>query len=746
MFLAKSDGKTTVPRHTIDVGKGEFQILKLYGHKFSNTEKELIYSSGAYHDLGKQNYNFNKTMHTLSNLPFKADKKLDNFYKSIYSKKLYPHGYLSPAFIDENWLEEHFDEEDISVLINAIVYHHAKSEKPDSDKIEQILDTDPYLKNGTNREYLMYIYNEYTDISDEEWLKYCKVKGVLNKADYWASAMEKAEGEVPPPEIPADLHDSTIESKVEDRFKEKGFEFRAVQKYMQGNKDKNLVVIASTGIGKTEAALLWLGNEKGFYTLPLKVSINAIYERIKSEYGYETDKLMLMHSDAFGKLIETEEDDAETKFKNRQYFPFPLTVCTVDQLFTFVYRYFGCEILVAVLSYSKLIIDEIQAYSPDIIGKLIYGLKLLTAAGGKFAIITATMPPVFEYFMEKENIDFRKNEKPFLSPIEKRHFIKYNNCDFDTDFILEEGKSKKVLVLCNTVGKAQEIYKKLFNACGSTEYVKLLHSAFLGKDRAMLEKEIIEFSDDREKTGIWVSTQIVEASLDIDFDVLFTQMCTSDSLLQRMGRCYRKRTYDKDVPNVYVYDETGIDESKTAEDRKVNGIYDRLIYNRSVKYLLEYDGKIFFENEKIDYINKVYAVDEEMKSSSYFKGIQKEINSCKKIKMGIFNRSEAVGKFRDIMSTRIIPREVYDRENEHRKIDEIIERRNNGNIKIKAEAEKELRDYTISLSWYIKDKLQHIPNADDIFIMDRKYEFDEENGFTGLLKKENEKSDEGEFL
>ena len=66
------------------------------------------------------------------------------------------------------------------------------------------------------------------------------------------------------------------------------------------------------------------------------------------------------------------------------------------------------------------------------------------------------------------------------------------------------------------------------------------------KDRARLEQEIMRFSEDRTKTGIWISTQIVEASLDIDFDFLYTEMCTADSLLQRMGRCFRKRVYEKE--------------------------------------------------------------------------------------------------------------------------------------------------------------------------------------------------------
>ena len=82
----------------------------------------------------------------------------------------------------------------------------------------------------------------------------------------------------------------------------------------------------------------------------------------------------------------------------------PVTVCTIDQLFTFVYRALGTEIFAATLKYSKLILDEIQSYEPAVIAIIIYGLKTIQEMGGRFAIITATFPPVLKHFME-ENAD-----------------------------------------------------------------------------------------------------------------------------------------------------------------------------------------------------------------------------------------------------------------------------------------------------------------------------------------------------
>ena len=62
--------------------------------------------------------------------------------------------------------------------------------------------------------------------------------------------------------------------------KNKEANWNDLQIYMMKNRDKNVIIIAETGYGKTEAALIWIGNNKGFFVLPLKTAINAMYSRI----------------------------------------------------------------------------------------------------------------------------------------------------------------------------------------------------------------------------------------------------------------------------------------------------------------------------------------------------------------------------------------------------------------------------------------------------------------------------------
>ena len=273
---------------------------------------------------------------------------------------------------------------------------------------------------------------------EDEWLKYAVCKGLLNKFDWCASAGD-IEAEIRP-----DLQKKALKKEVERRFSS----FRPVQEFMREHPEDNLIIAAPTGSGKTEAALLWLNGEKGFYTLPLKVSSNAIYHRIKDTYGFKD--VALLHSDS---MMEYLKDNWDTEqggygyYEKAKRFSFPLTVCTVDQLFKFVFKSLGTEIFAATLSYSKVIIDEIQAYSPEIIASLIYGLYLIKKMGGRYAIITATFPPVLKYFMDKYGLgegrgayllrDFTVDSDLY------RHKAEIRESDFDVDELLEKAEKQQ---------------------------------------------------------------------------------------------------------------------------------------------------------------------------------------------------------------------------------------------------------------------------------------------------------------
>ena len=644
--------KTLKEHHKDIVTCAEMFFLE-YGEYFTEKEKKLVVEACRIHDLGKVNLVFQAMI---------CPKLAEKFHIDVRKTPQIPHGFLSAVTIslDEfDDLSELFSDKDFGPFITAVYYHHDRedhynspairkyAEKYYMKQIEEYLNRKIRKLNCSNLDDLLFRNNVYTGkyIPDSNaWKEYLLIKGLLNKFDYTVSAgYENAESAI-------DLHEKKLVKNIEKFLN--GKELRPAQKFMKMNRDKNLIVIAPTGSGKTEASLLWMNGEKSFYTLPLKVSSNAIYLRIKENYEYKD--VALLHSDAMAVYLReyNGNEDIGEKYERSKMLSQPLTVCTVDQLFRFVYRALGTEIFAATLKYSKLVLDEIQAYEPRVIATIIYGLKMIQEMGGKFAIITATFPPVLKYFMEQYGLVEGKQYifKDFTGKeyqVEKypRHKVEIRHSEMNLDEIRMRGKNRKVLVICNTVSKAQKLYKKL-----EGENVWLLHSKYIRRDRAFLERKIMEFSESGE-SGIWITTQIVEASLDIDFDILYTEMCTADSLLQRMGRCNRKGRYCPNEANIVVFDNrNGVSEGKRRS------VYEDKLYDRSLELLSKYEHILFSEDKKTAYMNEVYSVDG-VKETIYFENIQKDLKLFSEIHPTEYSADEA--EVRDIRSVTIVPENVY---------------------------------------------------------------------------------------
>ncbi len=720
----------TLEEHLEETVKCAEKFFQLYENYFSEKEKKLIIEACRKHDIGKANYIFQT----------KVNPKL----KKERNKQI-PHGFLSAVVLSrEDFLKNNSDytKEDFNVLLTAIYYHHSRLDAYEINEIKTYSEqfylehVRAYLKDDSikvqieNKKNLLFSNKKeqgYQKVSEELWCKYMLIKGMLNKFDWTVSAgYENAE-------ISTDIYEKRLCKNIEVVL---SGNFRPVQKFMIEHRDNNMVIIAPTGSGKTEAALMWINGEKGFYTLPIKVSSNVIYKRIRENYQYKD--VALLHSDSMNCYIQSAEGDFESGYRNYEQaklFSYPLTVCTVDQLFQFVYKALGTEIFAATLKYSKVVIDEIQSYAPRIVAALIFGLSEIKRMGGKFAIITATFPPVLQYFMKKSKLLEGKDYiyRDFSgSASQIRHRVKIVEGDFDIDEIVNEAGRKKVLVICNTVSKAQKVYTEVKERW---EEAGLLHSRFIRKHRDILEKRIMDFSFDKAATGVWVTTQIVEASLDIDFDVLYTEMCTVDSLLQRMGRCNRAGKKNIDQANIVVY----YNESGRGT------IYDKDIYDRSAELLKKREGKLFSESDKIDYINEVYEI-EQIKDTKYFQQIEENIESFKRLDPEEYNAKEAKKDFRAIQSITVIPDTIYNQNRDF--IQGVIELFHTSYVdkSVRKLLKSRLTDMTINLniSYGIPNGIDKSSiGLFDIYRTRLKYDFDGKEGVGLLLDK---MEDEDYFL
>lgn len=707
-YIAKTYPKMeTIQQHT-DKLIENFNILKeIYPNL--DIDWDILELACLYHDLGKMNLKFQKKIN---------GKRVENEM---------PHGFLSIGFLDTKELKKVYSTGKIKILVNAIAYHHERNFRF-SEYDELVKDEIDLMKKEVggfkydkipNCQVFKLPSGKYIDgnsVTEEDgkdiFYEYILIKGLLNRIDYASSAYERVEWE-----------NDFLEESMKDMIKvwkrdDKKASWNELQKYMIKNRGDNIIAIAQTGMGKTEAGLLWIGNNKGFFTLPLKTAINSIYDRIRTKIVKENleKRVGLLHSDAFSEYIKretAEEDKLEleeiglSKYHERtRQLSMPLTICTIDQIFDFIYRYRGFEPKLATLAYSKIIIDEIQMYSSDLIAYLVSGLSHITKLGGRFAILTATFPPFIEDLLKNEGVKFKKPE-PFIDKDEKkiRHSLKVESEVINSKFIIGKYNKNKVLVICNTVKKAQELYQEIQNNVKLKDHVNLFHSNFIKEDRRKKEEAILKMGDkDNDKDhGIWICTQVAEASLDIDFDVLITELSDLNGLFQRMGRCYRSRPFDKEGYNCYVFDGG---ESKCTG---IGYVIDGKIFEFSKEALKGIRGRIN-EEEKNKLINTIYTT-KNLKETKYYKDIVLTLNYVNSLYTNEMDKEKAKRMFRNINSTTVIPEPVYKindniikgyKESINEKIEKGMTNRESDGVKVRrAKARAKLMDFSVSIPFYL---------------------------------------------
>ena len=695
----KAKPNKSIIEHTNDL-LDVLEILWNLGYIKEERIYELIQKACIYHDIGKINKEFQKRV---KNKGIKFDEN-----------KEVAHNVLSLYFIDESKFN---NKEDYLIVSNAVVNHHDYCDiglaiREKSDIIENL------LEGLDHKKVKKVIPAKIASISQD--IDAIKIKGYLHKCDYSASSGYTAEYE-----------NNFLEKSLENvlnkwKLDNQDASWNELQQYCIENKNENIIAIAQTGMGKTEAGLLWISDNKGFFILPIRTAINAIYDRTKkyiSSYGGNLEEqLGLLHSSSLEYLLLQSEDDKyddkdeyidqkEDKEiieyeKIAKQLSLPINVSTIDQLFDFVYKYPAYELKLTTLSYSKIVIDEIQMYGPDLLAYLVYGLERIVEQGGKVAILTATLPPFVKELLSK-NIKFKIKEGGFTDN-SKRHNLKILDKRIDSNDICNKyreneklNKSNKILVVCNSITQAQNLYEEISDILGNKN-LHILHSKFIKCERLSKESEIIEFgktykdnkSNELDKqSGIWISTSIVEASLDIDFDYLFTELQDLNSLFQRLGRCNRKGKKDSSENNCYIY--TQIDERSFINGDR--GYIDKDIFELSKEAISLWEGQIS-EKEKIELINKYLTMDK-IKNSNYITQYKHTYNFIKNLTPDTFKSDEV--KLRNILSKDIIPSPIYHEYNgdikelEEKLKDKSLNSPENKGYKLRLQ--NDLKKYTVSV-------------------------------------------------
>ncbi len=466
------------------------------------------------------------------------------------------------------------------------------------------------------------LFRRFLDEAGEQFnpqsrIHYIFYKAILNTADWSASSHSNLAARM------EDFSESLLRKKtVEKLLSEnkleiaKNFQWKDFQQKCLAQ-NSHVLAIAPTGSGKTEASLLWASqkapDEKIIYLLPTRVTSNAIYARLKGYFGDE--KTAVVHSSAFFYRKELDDNFNKGSYLVDKTFFKNVNVCTVDQVLTQGFNLGYWEVKTFHMLNARIIIDEIHLYAPYTLGLIISTIKYLNKFFGvKFFIMTATMPQKLQDLL-KETLNITEKETIRDQELldQARNVFEVRDCliDYLEDEITQTLKAgNKVLIVVNTVDEAIRLFQKYD---GIAKKTICYHSRFIQKHRLKKEQEILEY----EKTAnsfLLIATQVVEVSLDIDFDILFSENAPMDAIIQRAGRVNRKR--EKSDTKVVIFKEQDVTREVIYTE------VDNILAN-TFEELRARNGQRLTENELIKMVDAVYEHYNVKQHPSFLEGLDK---------------------------------------------------------------------------------------------------------------------------
>jgi len=429
-----------------------------------------------------------------------------------------------------------------------------------------------------------------------------------------------------------------------------------------------MILEAPTGSGKTEAALFvadrlisQAGLRGCYVAMPTQATSNQMFERIekylRNRFPEQSINLHLVHGNAlihtdYKKLLVSAISDDEGTHSGvnamawftprKRTLLAPFGVGTVDQTFFsvlqtrhFFLRLFG-------LFRKVIIFDEVHAYDVYMVEIFKRLLAWLRAIGTAVIILSATLPQKNRHellaaydsgLMNDDNpVDFPRvsfNENKSIHTdcigVFESRYIHIEHINHQADTIIAQLQNHLVeggcaAVICNTVGRAQRVYQEVTGAgIFDPDEVILFHSRFPYFWREAREKRVIKAFGKLDSTpalprrGVVIATQVIEQSLDLDFDLLITDMAPVDLLIQRIGRLHRhsqspyppNRPVGLSQPKCFIcMPELGEDGlAKFGSDRYV---YAEYILQRSY-FVMRKINTLWLPKDTDDLIEAVYA-------------------------------------------------------------------------------------------------------------------------------------------
>jgi CRISPR-associated endonuclease/helicase Cas3 len=324
------------------------------------------------------------------------------------------------------------------------------------------------------------------------------------------------------------------------------------RKYVLNNFDasqKLFTLTAPTGYGKTLTALefaLKFKQEKIIFALPFTSIIDQT-EKVVSDIFKKSDiEIFKVHH-----KTDIDESIAKDRYSQVKFlmssFSGDINITTLYQI---IFALFGNKnrdnVKFNQFRDTVVIIDEAQAIPYDFRQDFIKLCTLISEQMNTvFIFMSATMPVMTDRFQEISNLDYFKEQN--------RYVIKWLSLENGQDSLMErvreEAQAKHTLCVVNTVKKAQELYLKFRDEFECY----CLNGYMTDHDKQRVVKEVGQRLEQHEDKILLISTQSIEAGIDLDFEVGFREVAPISSIIQTAGRV--NRHFGEHQGRLYIFDD-----------------------------------------------------------------------------------------------------------------------------------------------------------------------------------------------
>ncbi len=444
-----------------------------------------------------------------------------------------------------------------------------------------------------------------------------------------------------------------------------------------GQTSGSALLVAPTGSGKTEAALLWAaqqGADSGlprlFYTLPYQASMNAMKSRLVESFGepqvgmQHGRSLLALYRQLLDKDYDPRSAAREAKWaRNLAQLNYPpVRVFSPYQMLKGMYRLRGYEAVLADYHGAAFIFDEIHAYEVTRLAMILKTMGYLAQNyNARFLIMSATFPDLIKRWLTDALgplAEIRADQNLFAAF--RRHQLHLLDGELTSETALQRivtdaRAGKSVLVVCNLVDRAQTMYDCLSSALKKDGIrVELLHGRFNVRDRLAKERLVNEATGSKSQQRraiVLVATQVVEVSLDIDLDTIYTDPAPLEALVQRFGRVNRRRLQANLAP-VHIF--------RKPDDGQI--IYDEALIKATLRVLERETGNPIDESAIGSWLDEIYAgeIAERWQREFDHAAAEFEATCVRELRAFQADRSLEELFYRAFDSIEVLPDQLYD--------------------------------------------------------------------------------------